>query len=92
MANIFAKLKTKNWHNADSVFTGGIACCIMTTCGITCDDNVGHGTRKYECIDHINNCKLFKLVNKSLSHKMAGCACAGNAGNVFPATNFKGNG
>ena len=23
--------------------------------------------------------------------KIAGCACAGNAGNVFPATNFKGN-
>ena len=23
--------------------------------------------------------------------KMAGCACAGNAGNVFPATDFKGN-
>ena len=22
---------------------------------------------------------------------LAGCACAGNAGNVFPATNFKGN-
>ena len=24
-------------------------------------------------------------------HKIAGCACAGNAGNVFPATDFKGN-
>ena len=24
-------------------------------------------------------------------HKTAGCACAGNAGNVFPATEFKGN-
>ena len=23
--------------------------------------------------------------------KIAGCACAGNVGNVFPATNFKGN-
>ena len=23
--------------------------------------------------------------------KIAGCACAGNAGNVFPATDFKGN-
>ena len=24
-------------------------------------------------------------------HKIAGCACTGNAGNVFPATDFKGN-
>ena len=24
-------------------------------------------------------------------HKSASCACAGNAGNVFPATDFKGN-
>ena len=24
-------------------------------------------------------------------HKIAGCACAGNAGSVFPATDFKGN-
>ena len=23
--------------------------------------------------------------------KIAGCACTGNAGNVFPATHFKGN-
>ena len=26
-----------------------------------------------------------------LIRKIAGCACAGNAGNVFPATDFKGN-
>ena len=24
-------------------------------------------------------------------HKVAGCACAGNAENVFPTTDFKGN-
>ena len=24
-------------------------------------------------------------------HNIAGCACAGNAGNLFPATDFKGN-
>ena len=37
-------------------------------------------------IDDVNN-------NQWASYQMrkiAGCACAGNAGNVFPATDFKG--
>ena len=46
---------------------------------------------KCESLFQLNS--LFKMTSWASYQirKIAGCACAGNAGNVFPATDFKGN-
>ena len=42
--------------------------------------------------EYVDGCKTVVTTWASYQiRKIAGCACAGNAGNVFPATDFKGN-
>ena len=46
---------------------------------------------KYNSHSNFSTNKAYREWTSYQIRKIAGCACAGNAGNVFPATDFKGN-
>ena len=46
----------------------------------------GAGPERSSCSSHSKPWASYQI------RKIAGCACAGNAGNVFPAADFQGNG
>ena len=51
------------------------------------DKALSRSSRSKRCVS--NQCPV--LWPSLQIHKIAGCACAGNSGNVFPTTDFKGN-
>ena len=57
---------------------------VCNVCGL----NPCHSILLMVCILH--QMRVGPMASYQL-HKIAGCACAGNAGDIFPATDFKGN-
>ena len=63
-------------------------------CAQSCHRGARYGESQLLCqptfVTHCTLCGHTSWASYEIC-KIAGCACTGNAGNVFPATNFKGN-
>ena len=71
-----------DWYTTDS-------CIHIVTCMNEVEQPVSLVSRSSYNAGHFSPCYL-QWASYQI-RKIADCACAGNAGNVFPATNFKGN-